>query len=237
MTPDLTAIVVGHDVRDEVLQCLDALAEHRGGLTLEVIVVDNASNDGTSEAVRRTHHEAEVLRVGHNAGMVARNAGLERARGRLRMFIDSDAAVTEGALETLVRVFDEHPTVGIAGPRLVYRDGSLQLSARRYPPLLLPVLRRPPLGHWLEHGSTVREHLMADVPHDRRRRVEYVLGACQVFRADAQKAAGSVDRRIWYGHDDADWCFAIRRAGWDVAYVPDAVVVHDYRRSSAARPV
>ena len=237
MTPDLTAIVVGHDVREEVLQCLDALAEHRGGLTLQVIVVDNASNDGTSEAVRRTHPEAEVLRVSHNAGMVARNAGLERARGRLRMFIDSDAAVTEDALETLVSAFDEHPTVGLAGPRLVYRDGSLQLSARRYPPLLLPVLRRPPLGRWLEQGSTVREHLMADEPHDRRRRVEYVLGACQVFRAEAQEAAGSVDRRIWYGHDDADWCFAIRRAGWDVAYVPDAVVVHDYRRSSAARPV
>ena len=237
MTPDLTAIVVGHDVRDEVLQCLDALAEHRGGLRLELIVVDNASSDGTSEAVRRAHPEAEVLRVGHNAGMVARNAGLERARGRLRMFIDSDATVTGGSLETLVRVFDEHPTVGLAGPRLVYRDGSLQLSARRYPPLLLPVLRRPPLGRWLERGSTVREHLMADEPHDRRRRVEYVLGACQVFRADAQRAAGGIDRRIWYGHDDADWCFAIRRAGWDVAYVPDAVVVHDYRRSSAARPV
>lgn len=237
MTPDLTAIVVGHDVRDEVLRCLDALSEHRGPLQLQTIVVDNASRDGTSEAVRRMHPEAEVLRVSRNAGMVARNAGLERARGRLRMFVDSDSAVTAGALETLVGVFDDHPTVGLAGPRLVYRDGSLQLSSRRYPPLLLPVLRRPPLGRWLEHGHTVREHLMADDPHDRRRRVEYVLGACQVFRAEAQRAAGGIDRRIWYGHDDADWCFAIRRAGWDVAYVPDAVVVHDYRRSSAARPL
>jgi GT2 family glycosyltransferase len=237
MSPDLTAIVVGHDVRDEVLQCLDALSEHRGALDLQVIVVDNASRDGTSEAVRRRHPDAEVLRVGHNAGMVARNAGLEQARGRLRMFLDSDTTVTEGALQTLVRVFDEHPTVGLAGPRLVYRDGSLQLSARRYPPLLLPMLRRPPLGRWLEHGRTVREHLMADEPHDRRRRVEYVLGACQMFRAEAQAAAGGIDSRIWYGHDDADWCFAIRMAGWDVAYIADAVVVHDYRRSSAAKPV
>jgi len=67
--------------------------------------------------------------------------------------------------------------------------------------------------------------------------VEYVIGACQVFRAGAQASAGSFDRRIWYGHDDADWCFAMRLAGWDVAYVPDAVVVHDYRRSSAAHPL
>jgi GT2 family glycosyltransferase len=66
--------------------------------------------------------------------------------------------------------------------------------------------------------------------------VEYVLGACQAFRAEAQKAAGEVDERIWYGPDDADWCFAIRSAGYDVLYVPEATVIHDYRRSSAARP-
>jgi N-acetylglucosaminyl-diphospho-decaprenol L-rhamnosyltransferase len=235
--PDLTAIVVAHDVREEVLQCLASLEDHRGDLSLQVIVVDNASADGTLEAVRDRHPEVEVLRLGHNAGMVARNAGLEHARGRLQMFIDSDAAVTAGALQTLASVFDEHPRIGLAGPRLVYRDGSLQLSARRYPPLLLPVLRRPPLGRWLESGSVVREHLMADEPHDARRRVEYVLGACQVFRAEAAAAVGGTDRRIWYGHDDADWCFAMRTAGWEVAYIPDAVVTHDYRRSSAANPV
>jgi hypothetical protein len=153
------------------------------------------------------------------------------------MFIDSDAALTAGALQTLVQVLDEHPEVGLAGPRLVYRDGSLQLSTRRFPPLLLPLLRRPPLGRWLEHGRAVREHVMDGEPHDRRRRVEYVLGACQVFRPEAQAAAGGIDRRIWFGHDDADWCFTMRMAGWDIAYVPDAVVVHDYRRSSAAKPV
>jgi N-acetylglucosaminyl-diphospho-decaprenol L-rhamnosyltransferase len=235
--PDLTAIIIAHDVRDEVQDCLASLDEHRGDLELEVILVDNASTDGTAEAVLREHPGVQVVRLDHNAGMVARNAGLERATGRLRMFIDSDAALTAGALQTLVQVMDEHPEVGLAGPRLVYRDGSLQLSTRRYPPLLLPLLRRPPLGRWLEHGRTVREHVMDDEPHDRRRRVEYVIGACQVFRPEAQAAAGGIDRRIWFGHDDADWCFAMRMAGWDILYVPDAVVVHGYRRSSAAKPV
>lgn len=235
--PDLTAIILSHDVRDEVLRCVAALHEQRGDLDLQVIVVDNASTDGTAEALLRAHPDTEVLRVDHNAGMPAREAGLREARGRLRMFLDSDAVVTPGALQTLVRVFDEHPGIGLAGPRLVYPDGSLQLSARRYPPLLLPLLRRPPLGRWLESGGTVGRHLMRGEPHDRRRRVEYVIGACQVFRAEAHASAGSFDRRIWYGHDDADWCFAMRLAGWGVAYVPDAVVVHDYRRSSVAKPL
>jgi GT2 family glycosyltransferase len=70
-----------------------------------------------------------------------------------------------------------------------------------------------------------------------RRPVEYVLGACQMFRADAQAAAGEIDRRIWFGPDDADWCFSIRRAGFQVLYAPEATVVHDYRRTSASRPL
>jgi GT2 family glycosyltransferase len=234
---DLTAIVIAHDVRDEVLACLESLERHHGDLRLQIVVVDNGSRDGTADAVASRHPDVEVVRLERNAGMPARNEGLRRARGRHRMFIDSDASVTAGALETLVAVLDGDPSLGLVGPRLVYRDGRRQLSTRRYPPLLLPILRRPPLGRFFEHRATIRRHLMADEPGDRQRRVEYVLGACQVFRAEAQAAAGEIDRHIWYGHDDADWCFAIRRAGFAIGYAPDADVVHDYRRSSARSPV
>lgn len=237
LVPDVSAIIIGHDVRDEILHCLGSLRDHADGLRIQAIVVDNASSDGTAEAVRAAFPDAEVLRLDHNANVVARNAGLERARGRHRMFIDSDAALTPNALGAMVGLLDEDPTIGLVGPRLVYHDGRLQLSCRRYPPVLLPILRRPPLGRWLERGRTVRHHLMADEPHDRRRRVEYVLGACQVFRAEAQAAVGGTDRRIWFGHDDADWCFRIREAGWSVVYEPAAVVVHEYRRTSAKRPL
>lgn len=82
----------------------------------------------------------------------------------------------------------------------------------------------------------MRRHVMAGEPHDRRRRVEYVLGACQVFRAEAQSAAGWIDDKIWFGPDDADWCLKIRRAGFDVLYVPEAEVIHHYRRTTASSP-
>jgi len=235
--PDLTVIVIGHDVRDDVLKCLGSLRRHADGLSLQPIYVDNGSGDGSAAAVERERPEVEVVRLARNIGVPARNEGLRRARGRHRMFIDADATVTPGALRTLVEFLDERPGAGVAGPRLVYPDGRHQPSARRYPPLMLPLLRRPPLRRWLEDSRTVRHHLMADAPPERRRRVEYVLGACQAFRAEAQAAAGEIDPRIFYGPDDADWCLAIRRAGFDVFYVPEATVVHDYRRLSAARPV
>lgn len=236
-SPDVTAIIIGFDVREEMVRCLESLRRHSGPLTLQVIYVDNGSRDGTAAAVAAADPDVEIVRLEHNEGLPARNHGLRRARGRHRMFIDSDAMVTAGALQTMIAVLDEHPRVGLVGPRLVYPDGSPQLSARRYPPLMLPILRRPPLGRYLEDGRTVRHHLMVDSPPDRFRRVEYVLGACQMFRAEAQRAAGEIDEHIWFGHDDADWCFSIRESGYDVLYVPEATVVHDYRRSSVSRPV
>ncbi len=153
------------------------------------------------------------------------------------MFLDSDALLTSGALSSLVTFLEQHPDVGLVGPRLIYPDGTLQLSTRRFPPLLLPFLRRPPLARFLEEGSTVRRHLMASESHDKAREVEYVLGACQLFRDTAQEAAGELDSWMFFGHDDADWCFRMRLAGFKIAYCPEATVIHDYRRSTAKRPV
>lgn len=236
-TPDVTAIIICHNVRGEVLACLAALHAHAPPLDVQIVVVDNGSSDGTIEAVESACPTCETVRLSGNEGLPARNHGLRRARGRYRMFIDSDALLRPGALRTLVGVLEQDARIGLVGPRLVYPDGRLQHSTRRYPPLLLPILRRPPLGRFFEDGPTIRRHLMADERHDSRRRVEYVIGACQVFRAEAQEAVGEIDRHIWFGHDDADWCFRIRSAGYDVVYVPEAEVVHDYRRTSARRPI
>jgi N-acetylglucosaminyl-diphospho-decaprenol L-rhamnosyltransferase len=234
--PDVTVIVVAHDVREEVLACLASVDEHASPVKAEVVLVDNASRDGTAEAVAEAFPRTEVVTLAANVGVAARNAGLRRARGRLRMFLDSDARLTADALPELVGYLDANAEVGLVGPRLVYEDGTLQLSARRFPPRLLPLMRRPPLGRLFEDSASVRRHLMADDRHDRTREVEYVLGACQLFTAEAQAAAGEIDPRIFFGPDDVDWCLRVRRAGLQVVYHPAATVVHGYRRSSAARP-
>ncbi len=234
---DVSIIVIAHQVRDEVLRCLASVYEHSAPMRVQCILVDNASTDGTADAVATLFPEVEVVRRPTNEGIPARNYGLRAARGRYRMFLDSDAALTAGALETLVDILEDSPGVGLVGPRLVYLDGRLQLSTRRYPPLLLPLLRRGQLKRAFQDHPVIRRHLMADDRHDHRRSVEYVLGACMLFSDQVQAAVGEIDTRIWYGHDDADWCFRIREAGLDVVYAPEAEVVHDYRRTSASRPV
>jgi GT2 family glycosyltransferase len=137
----------------------------------------------------------------------------------------------------MVAALDANPGWGLIGPRLVSVDGELQLSCRRYPPLALPLLRRPPLGRFFEDGRTVRRHLMSEADHSITRPVLYVLGACQLFRTSLARAAGSFDDKVFLGWDDADWCIRIRDAGGEVVYLPEATVVHAYRRLTVQRPV
>lgn len=235
--PDVSIVIIAHDARAELLDCLESIERHSGPLRTETILVDNASADGTAAAVAERFPSVVTIQLARNEGVVARNHGLRRARGRMRMFIDSDATLTPGALPQLAAFLEANDGVGLVGPKLVYPDGRLQLSARRFPPRTLPLLRRPPLSRFFDDSPAVRRHLMADDPPAAAREVEYVLGACQLFTREAQEAAGEIDRRIWFGPDDVDWCLRIREAGFKIAYDPDATVVHDYRRSSARRPL
>lgn len=234
--PTVTIVIVAHSVRDELERCLASIREH-AGMPVQTILVDNASTDDTKEWVAREHPDVEVVGLDENLGVAARDHGLRRARGRHTMFLDSDAALTAGALPAMVRALDDQDEWGLLGPRLTYEDGELQLSPRRFPPLLLPILRRPPLGRFFEQRRTVRRHLMADMDHTRARPVLYVLGACQLFRTSLARIAGPFDDKVFLGWDDADWCLRIRDAGGEVVYFPEATVIHSYRRLTNAQPV
>jgi GT2 family glycosyltransferase len=234
--PIVTIVVVAHSVRAELERCMASIADN-AGLAVHVILIDNASTDDTLTWVAENHPEVEVVSLPHNIGVAARDHGLRRATGPYTMFLDSDAALTAGAIEAMVGALEDHHDWGLIGPRLVGDDGSLQLSTRRYPPLLLPLLRRPPLGRLFENRATVRRHLMADVDHERTRPVLYVLGACQLFRTSLARIAGPFDDRVFLGWDDADWCIRIRDSGGEIIYLPRAVVVHSYRRLTNAKPV
>jgi N-acetylglucosaminyl-diphospho-decaprenol L-rhamnosyltransferase len=234
--PVVTVVIVAHSVRGELERCLASIDAH-AGVPVQTILVDNASTDDTREWVRREHPEVELVELPQNLGVAARDHGLRRSRSRYTMFLDSDAALTPGALRALVAALDAHPGWGLIGPKLTYDDGGLQLSSRRFPPLLLPLLRRPPLGRFFERRRTVRRHLMADDDHRRTRPVLYVLGACQLFRTDLARQAGPFDDKVFLGWDDADWCLRIRDAGGEVVYFPEVAVTHSYRRLTNRRPV
>lgn len=234
--PVVTIVVIAHSVRPELERCFASVRDH-AGVPTRLILVDNGSTDDTLEWVARAHPWVEVVALPENEGEAARNHGLELVRSPYTMWLDSDAALTPGALPTLVDALERHPGWGLVGPRLVHDDGTLQRSCRRFPPLLLPLLRRPPLARIFEHRRAVQRHLMADFDHAQRRPVLYMIGACQLFRTSLARAAGPFEPRVFFGWSDAEWCFQIRSAGGEIVFEPAATVVHTYRRESNKRPL
>jgi N-acetylglucosaminyl-diphospho-decaprenol L-rhamnosyltransferase len=234
--PVVTIVIIAHSELGDLKGCLASISSH-AALPVQVVLVDNRSTDETVAWVAQNHPEVEIVELRENIGVAARQHGLERARGEFTMFLDSDAELTAGALPAMVEALERNADWGLIGPRLVDHDGNLQLSTRRFPPRLLPLVRRPPLSWFLEDSGLVRRHLMADMDHGATRPVLYVLGACQLFRTSLARTAGPFPDWIFLGPDDTEWCIRIRDAGGEIVYFPDATVVHKYMRRTHRAPL
>lgn len=237
LTFDVSVCVVSWNAADDLARCLSALGEAARDLAMQVIVVDNGSTDHTA-AVLASHPEVQTIVNERNPGLTTgRNQALAAVRGRAILMLDADTIPGLSSITTMVRYLDEHPRVGLVGAKLLEVDGGLQLSCRTVPPPLLPFYRRPPLSRWTEHSGIVNRHLMRGFDHASARAVDWVLGACQCYRAELIPALGSYDTRIFsHGGEDTDWCLRVWRAGYEVHYVPEAEVVHAYGHFTRKNP-
>jgi GT2 family glycosyltransferase len=234
--PDVSVVIVSYHAREDVLLCLDALRRN-AQIPHEAIVVDDGSGDGTADAVGRSFPEARVLAKEENEGLVAgRNSALPMVRGRFVLMLDSDTEVRPGSIEALAAALDGNEGVGLVGPKLVYPDGELQLSCRRFPPFLAPVTRRGPYAKVNPDPASHRRHLMKDFDHASERPVVWVAGAAQMWRADLPGRIGKFDPAVSsYGGEDLDWCLRVWEAGLEVRYVPQAEIIHNWRQVTRRR--
>jgi GT2 family glycosyltransferase len=229
--PPLAVVLVSYRSREPLLHALDSLAAH-AGLAHEVVVVDNASGDGTVEAVRERHPGALLLANDANVGFArACNQGWRACPAPLVLFLNPDAALTAGAVPSLARLLDERPSAGAAGPLLRSLDGAIEVSTG---PDLSPLSewrqRRLVRGVGRRDPRVLRE---AEALHSREREVDWVSGACLLVRREALAAAGGFDEGFFLYEEDADLCRRLRRAGWSVWFTPAAEVRHALGRSMA----
>jgi len=232
--PKVTAVVVSYNTRDDLLRCLASLAAHVR-LPLEVVVVDNASTDGSAAAVRAAYPAARVLESPANQGFsAANNAGIRASSAPQVLVLNSDAELTPGALETLSGLLDARPDVGVVGPRTVNPDGSVQLS---FGPDLTPLSewrqRSLVLGLRARRPEALRE---AEQRASREHEPDWVSGSCFLARRAALEAIGGFDEGFFLYEEDADLCRRLRGAGWRVLYTPAAEVRHALGQSMARDP-
>jgi GT2 family glycosyltransferase len=230
MKPALSVIIVNYNTRQMTLNCLQTLKlalAGEGGLAAqtEIIVIDNASTDGSATAIAETHPDVTLISSPINAGFGgANNLGMHASQGRLLLLLNSDAFPKPGSIGAMLRYLEAHPKVGVLGPKLLNADGSLQLSCFRFP---------SPLQCWAENlwlsSFFPSSRLVGDYRrwgHDTAREVDFVSGAVMLVRREAYEAAGTFDERFFMYAEETDWQKRIRKAGWLIEMTPDAEVVH-----------
>lgn len=225
-------VIVSYHTCALLLDCLQSL--QGCSLPLCVVVVDNGSSDGSVEQVRKQYPSVRVVALERNYGFAAaNNVGLrlllQERQIEYLLLLNPDTIVHPGALETLVTFLVQHPRVGVVGPRLLNPDGSIQDAAFRFPTLSMSLLEMFPPGEVLP-GRWYRSWWHGRYPQERSGQepfpIDHPLGACMLVRRSTLEQVGLLDERYFMYHEEIDWCWRIRKAGWAIWQVPQARVTH-----------
>ncbi len=238
---DLGIVIVNYNTRDLLRRCLETVFASEG-VSFRLCVVDNASTDGSAAMVARDFPQAHLIANEENLGYpAANNQGLramgfergQRGEARYALLLNPDTELPPDALAKMTAFLDAHPEAGIAGPRLVRPDGSLDLACRRaFPSPEVSFYRLTGLSRLFPRSRRFGRYNLTYLPEDETAEVDSVVGAYMQVRAEAIEQVGLLDESFFMYGEDLDWAFRVKAAGWKVYYYPEVTVLHVKRASS-----
>lgn len=235
--PTISVIVVTWNAKRYVEECLASLRQNADKET-EIIVVDNASSDGTPELIRDQFPEVRLIANRENYGFArGNNIGIATSHGRYLFLVNSDVNVPAGCFQKIVAYMDTHPEVGLLGPQMLGPHQEIRRSTMRAPTLSNLFCRALALDTIFRGKRWAGGFLMGDFAHDTTREVEVLNGWFWVVRRRAADQVGWLDERFFMYGEDLDWCYRFRQAGWKLVFFADAAAVHYGGASSAAAPL
>ena len=242
---DLGVIILNWNTCDLLRRCLQTVFASQGEFNYKVIVVDNASTDGSPEMVAREFPQVELIVNPVNTGYPAgNNIGL-RALGfhdkgdvktdapRYALLLNPDTEVPPDALYAMVELMDTRPEIGAAGPKLVLPDGSLDKACRRgFPTPMVSLYHFLGLGKLFPKSPRFARYNMTFLDPDQEAEVDSVVGAFMIVRREAIESAGLLDETFFRYGEDIDWAYRIQKSGWKIVYHPQVTVKHVKRAAS-----
>jgi len=224
----LSIVIVSYNTEKLLKSCLESVYASVNGTPLEVWVVDNNSLDDSVRMVKTQFPKVQVIENAANVGFSkANNMVISRSRSDYLLLLNPDTLVIGDAIEQMVKFMDENPEVGIAGCKVVNRDGTLQLACRRsIPTPRVAFFRLSGLSLLFPNSQAMAEYNMTYNSPEQTHEVDAVSGAFLVIRRKVVEDVGLLDERFFMYGEELDWCLRAKRAGWRVMYHPDARIVH-----------
>lgn len=230
---DVCVIIVTVNHRSFIGQCIDSVLSSECSCSVKLAVVDDYSVDGTLTILKKYSYRIQLIeRDGGHSFSSNNNIILNNFNAKYFLLLNPDTILPKNGITNLYDFMESHQEAGACGPKLVYPDGSLQLSCRRFPTPLTFLLRRTPLRIFLHERARGERHLMAEWAHDEVKQVDFLTGACIILREKAIKEAGYFDERFRLYVEEIDLCYRLWKNGWSVYYNPNVVVVHDHKGES-----
>lgn len=235
---EISIIIVNYKSKGLVRQNLFAIEHFTSGEVKEVIVVDNNSRDGSEDMIRERFYNPRIpikfIQTGLNHGFAAGvNRGIQKAEGDFLLISNPDIVIEETAINTLKEFMDQNPRAGLIGPKLVQPDGTRQYSAFAFPSFWTPMFRRTVFKNLPAGKQVLRVFLLKDKDTAHNCKVDWLQGSCLLARREALNKVGLMDEQFFMYFEDTDWCRRFQEAGWEVWYVPQAVMTHYFNRWSA----
>ncbi len=235
---DVSVIVVNWNTKALLHDCLKSIYEQGGEIDLEVIVIDNASTDDSAEMVKKNFPRVTLVENSDNLGFArANNIGIQASKGRYVCLVNSDVIVLEDCIKDLKSFMDEHPTTGMAGPRILNPDHTLQPSCRHLPTIWNNLCSASGLNRLFPKSAFFSDWIMNYWNHDSVRSVDALSGCFWMVRRKSLNEVGLLDEDFFVYGEDLDWCKRFHKAGWDILFYPDAEAIHIGGASSANAPI
>jgi len=224
---EISIVIVTWNCRSFADECLSSLRSQVGEFSTHIIVVDNASSDGTPEWIASHFPEVELIRSETNLGFAkGNNLGLVRAKGDYICLINPDVNVAPECIRTMFEFMERDPSIGLLGPKMIGPDGNVGRSTMRFPTIWNSLCRALALDVIFKGSRVFGGFLMRDFDHEHIREVDVLNGWFWMTSRTAIDQVGFLDDQLFMYGDDLDWSHRFHDAGWRVVFLPDAEAVH-----------
>lgn len=235
---DYSVIIVSWNAKNYLSECLQSLDKYRFKYNAEIIVVDNASTDGSPSLVQETFPHVKLIINEQNYGFAkGNNIGITQSTGKYLFLINSDVIVKDVCIEKMIEYMDDHPDIGILGPKILDKFGKTQRSCMEFPSLWNTFYSAFGLHNIFGKLQFFRGEMMTYWPHNTIRPVDVINGCFWMVRKEALDKVGLLDEHFFIYSEDKDWCKRFHETGWGVVFYPEAEAIHYGGASSSNAPI